>query len=896
MDIDMNTDNKLATTSNGLLRTGVFTALCLAATWVLSGCQGGASTVANPGSGSGGGALVSVGGVPQSDLVQAFKIEMWPNLSEQCGNCHIQDGQSPSFARTDDINSAYNQAITVTNMMSPQDSRLVSKVASGHQCWLTTNSACADVMTRWIENWLAATGAVPAGRDIVLVDVEPVNPGGGKSFPSSSTSFEDLIWDPILVPNCSGCHDPATTVPQSPFFANAADVNTSYDAAKPEINLDTPALSDFVTKVAGGHNCWVPDGTGGFDCDLSADAMLQAIIAFAAPLTAANEVTAPNASGGVTLEDATLASGGNRYESAQIALYEFKNGQENPASIVVDDRSGVSPAMPLELSGNVNWVGGYGIEFTDATAEARAADASKLRRKIALGNPTDPPASGEYSIEAWVIPANVTQEEANIISYSGNSALRNFTLGQTMYNYDFMHNSSTTGIEGTPATSTPDADEVLQSSLQHVVATFDPVNGRRIYVNGQVTNAMDPAPPGTLDNWNDSFSFILGNEIGNDKRPWKGIIKLAAIHDRALSHEQIVQNFEVGVGEKYFMLFPIGHIPGVENDSDPANTNSYIMFEFSQIDAYGYLLHSPTFVYTGADVDYVPDFQIAGMRIGINGTLLTDGQAYSNMNLMVGVQNADYDTDADMQLLNRIGTVLPVQNGVDTDEFYLMFDIIGTENSNPYVEPTFTPQALTSPPEQFDMGIRVFSEINAAFSEMTGVPITNQAVSDVYEVYEQQLPTVENIDGFLGSHQMAIAQMALAYCDELVENRGSIPRDTYFSGFSGFGQGPSSALDTQGERNAMLDPLLTAALNWEQGVGDLTSQPDNTLVRSMVSSQNTQDLDTTLPVPANQQEYTSLIQDMIDRCPGCNNDPARTAEIVKATCAATLGSAVMLIQ
>ena len=40
------------------------------------------------------------------------------------------------------------------------------------------------------------------------------------------------------------------------------------------------------------------------------------------------------------------------------------------------------------------------------------------------------PISGEYSIEAWVVPANVTQEgPARIISYSAGDSNRNFTLG-----------------------------------------------------------------------------------------------------------------------------------------------------------------------------------------------------------------------------------------------------------------------------------------------------------------------------------------------------------------------------------------------------------------------------------------------------------------------------------
>ena len=100
--------------------------------------------------------------------------------------------------------------------------------------------------------------------------------------------------------------------------------------------------------------------------------------------------------------------------------------------------------------------------------------------------------AGEFSIEAWVIPANVTQEMSRIVSYSMGQNSRNFTLQQTLYNYDFLLRTNAEDASGNPATSlngdpqlsTPDALEALQATLQHVVATYDPVNGRRIYVNG----------------------------------------------------------------------------------------------------------------------------------------------------------------------------------------------------------------------------------------------------------------------------------------------------------------------------------------------------------------------------------------------------------------------------
>ncbi len=45
--------------------------------------------------------------------VQAFKINLWQNIKtpNRCGNCHKAGGQSPMFARCDDVNLAYNDAL-----------------------------------------------------------------------------------------------------------------------------------------------------------------------------------------------------------------------------------------------------------------------------------------------------------------------------------------------------------------------------------------------------------------------------------------------------------------------------------------------------------------------------------------------------------------------------------------------------------------------------------------------------------------------------------------------------------------------------------------------------------------------------------------------------------------
>jgi len=152
-----------------------------------------------------------------------------------------------------------------------------------------------------------------------------------------------------------------------------------------------------------------------------------------------------------------------------------------------------------------------------------------------------------------------------------------------------------------------------------VVATFDPVNGRRIYVNGVFTGDVDSGG-GTLGDWDDTFAFVLGNEVSGS-RQWQGQVRFVAIHNRALSEGQVQQNFAAGVGEKFFLLFSISHLVDVPQ--------AYILFEVSQFDSYSYLFDKPTFI----SLDRMPAGRhpVRGLRIGMNGTELPVGQTYRTL-------------------------------------------------------------------------------------------------------------------------------------------------------------------------------------------------------------------------------------------------------------------------
>jgi hypothetical protein len=826
--------------------------LALLAVAVLSGCGGGASTTQNPVTTPPSSGPTYSGPPPATADIQAFRINFWENVrgTNRCGNCHNAGGQAPQFARSDDVNAAYQQAGGVVNRDNPSQSTIVIKVGGGHNCWLADAGACASIMTRWITDWVGASGT--GGRTIELVEPTPKDPGSTRRLPADApasyfTDGASRSTYTLLTTYCADCHRSTSATKQSPFFA-AADVQESYLAAIPKIDLDDPANSRFVIRLGReSHNCWS-------DCAANA-AEMQAAIQMMTDAISPTQVD-PNliTSKALTLFDGTIASGGNRYENNLIALYEFKSGQGTTAF----DTSGVDPAADLTLSGDVTWVGGWGINVRTGKAQASTTASRKFQQLIT--------ATGEYSIEAWVVPGNVTQEDARIVSYSGSTTARNFTMGQTMYNYDFFGRSSTTGANGTPQLSTADADERLQASLQHVVMTYDPVNGRRIYVNGEFTGDVDGAGGGTLGDWDNSYAFVLGNEVSNN-RQWAGVIRLVAIHNRALTLQQIQQNFEAGVGEKFFLLFGISHLVNVPR--------SYIMFESQQYDSAGYLFTNPKFI--SLDAAAMPgSIPLKGMRIGVNGAEPHVGQAYRLMDTVIA--DANYSA-ATGQTLSTVGTIIGLEQGPASDEFYLCFDTLGTRSDVCSTYAQAVPPTFVNVPRPSDIGFRTFDKINATMAAVTGVSPNTAAVKSTFTNIRQSLPAVDSIEAFLSSHQTAIAQLAIQYCDALIESPAAA---SYFPGLN-LGGAPSSVFGSNAGKDLLIDPLINNMVG-----SNLTSQPSAAELKNPYTP-----ADTSTEGPTRPGLYGLI--DTLNNCGGSACPASRTRLIAKATCGAVLGSGATLI-
>src|ERR1700722_11513265 len=91
----------------------------------------------------------------------------------------------------------------------------------------------------------------------------PTSSANAYTGPAPATAdvqaFAVNFWANVRVQNrCGQCHN-ATSPAQMPNFARSDDVNLAYAQANTVVNLAQPSTSLVVTKVSGGHNCWLAD-------------------------------------------------------------------------------------------------------------------------------------------------------------------------------------------------------------------------------------------------------------------------------------------------------------------------------------------------------------------------------------------------------------------------------------------------------------------------------------------------------------------------------------------------------------------------------------------------------------------------------------------------------------
>ena len=140
------------------------------------------------------------------------------------------------------------------------------------------------------------------------------------------------------------------------------------------------------------------------------------------------------------------------------------------------------------------------------------------------------------------------------------------------------------------------------------------------------------------------------------------------------------------------------------------------------------------------------------------------------------------------------------------------------------------------------------------------------------------MPAQANValEGFLASHQIAIAKMALTYCGELVDTTSY--RDAFFgtNAFE-FDQPPATAFSNDTKKDVIANALYNKII-----ITDVASQPTLSEVRDVLFAPT-----------------TGLLDQLAQGCaadPNCTSNATRTRTVVKSMCVSVLSSAGMTVQ
>jgi hypothetical protein len=220
------------------------------------------------------------------------------------------------------------------------------------------------------------------------------------------------------------------------------------------------------------------------------------------------------------------------------ALYAF---EENNGAIV-HDVSGAG--QPLDLVINdlaaVQWATG-GLAVNAPALLTTTGPAARLVEAVKSSN--------EITIEAWIKPASLNNNggSARIATLADGSGGRNFIFGQR--NSDFLAGLRTTTTNANASNKVLAGGAATANQLSHLVCTREASGLTKMYLNGNEVSRR-VVDGNFFSSWDSGFVLALANEPGffdgQTNHAWLGTFHLVAIYSRALSPDEVKQNFDFG--------------------------------------------------------------------------------------------------------------------------------------------------------------------------------------------------------------------------------------------------------------------------------------------------------------------------------------------------------------
>ncbi len=214
-----------------------------------------------------------------------------------------------------------------------------------------------------------------------------------------------------------------------------------------------------------------------------------------------------------------------------LILYDF----DEAAGTTIFDHAPVGPPLNVTfpVASPVAWE--FGGLHLQGTISLETSVATKVVEACV--------ASGEVSVEVWVVPDRTQQQgPAKIVGLPSTGTHRNFTLGQggtKTANADlgFAVRTSSTETTALPYLYATDA---VGAELIHIVATHASSGAEVIYIDG--VEAASGTKVGDFSDWNAAIPVTLNSAVN----PWQGVLHLVGIYDSALSPRQVLQNYAAG--------------------------------------------------------------------------------------------------------------------------------------------------------------------------------------------------------------------------------------------------------------------------------------------------------------------------------------------------------------
>lgn len=216
-------------------------------------------------------------------------------------------------------------------------------------------------------------------------------------------------------------------------------------------------------------------------------------------------------------------------DDGPLVLYDFADVDKD----IVRDRSQRGEPLDLRIADTKAVTRHPGSLRIDRDTSIRSpGPADKITRAVRK--------SRSITVEVWAHPDNDRQDgPARIVTLSSDTQKRNFTLGQDGEKYDFRLRSTGTSVNGIPSLASP--NNALTTKPTHIVYTRDAEGRARLYVDGRVV--ANGRAAGSLDKWDDTYRFAIGNELTGD-RPWRGTLHRVAVYDRVLSSDEVTKRFK----------------------------------------------------------------------------------------------------------------------------------------------------------------------------------------------------------------------------------------------------------------------------------------------------------------------------------------------------------------